>query len=105
MWLPLQTLGAAEWLGVTPERLMAEMRVLPRGGVPLNGLNQWIGLMRHVWWLKSLAAGLNLPGIRPLGGAVYRFLARHRYCLGGRCRMVPAPAGAHHRHAAFFEFP
>ena len=84
---------------------MAEMWVLPACATPLNGVDAWIGLMRHVWWLKSFAVMLNLPGIKHLAQAVYRWIARNRYCIAGRCRVLPRQTGDHHRHAAFFELP
>jgi predicted DCC family thiol-disulfide oxidoreductase YuxK len=105
VWLPMQTPGAAKRLGVTPERLMAQMWVLPAGAPPLGGVDAWIGLMRYVWWLKPLAVLLNLPGIERLAQTVYCWIARHRYCIAGRCRIIPPQSRDQHRHAAFFELP
>ena len=105
VWLPLQTAGTAERLGVTREQLMVEMWVLPTGARPLNGVDAWIGLMRHVWWLKPLGMVLGLPGIKPVAQAVYRWVARHRYCLAGQCRIGPGPDRHPHRHSAFLELP
>jgi predicted DCC family thiol-disulfide oxidoreductase YuxK len=105
VWLPLQTPGTAERLNVTSELLMAEMWVLPAGAPPLNGVEAWIGLMRHVWWLRPVALVLDLPGIRWLAQVVYRWIARNRYCIAGRCRIMPRPPREQHRHAAFLELP
>jgi predicted DCC family thiol-disulfide oxidoreductase YuxK len=105
VWLPMQTPGTAERLGITPEQLTAEMWVLPVGSPPLNGVNAWIGLMRHVWWLKPLAVALDLPGIKRLAQAGYRWIARNRYCLAGRCRILPRQPRDKHRHDAFLELP
>jgi len=105
VWLPLQTPGTAERLGVTPERLRAEMWFLPTGAAPLNGVDAWIGLMRHVGWLRPLAVVLDLPGLKRLALSTYRWLARNRHCLAGRCRVAARPPRPPHRHAAFLEFP
>jgi len=105
VWLPLQTPGTAERLGVAPELLMAEMWVLPRGAPPLSGVDAWIGLMRHVWWLEPFAVMLKLPGIRRPAQAFYRWVARNRYCIAGRCRILPRQPRNRHRHAAFLELP
>jgi len=105
VWLPIQTPGAAERLGVTPEQLMTEMWVSPRGAPPLSGVDAWIRLMGHVWWLKPLALVLDLPGIHRLGQAAYRSIARNRYCIAGRCRIVPRPPHPRHRGTTFFELP
>ncbi len=90
VWLPLQTPGTAARLGVTPEQLMAEMWVLPTGGCPTNGIGAWIELLRRVWWLSPLALLLRVPGPNKIGRAVYRWIARNRYCVAGRCQ-VPSP--------------
>jgi predicted DCC family thiol-disulfide oxidoreductase YuxK len=105
VWLPLQTPGTAERLGLGPERLMAEMWVLPVGAPPRQGVDAWIGLLPHVWWLKPLAITLRLPGLKHLARRAYRWMARHRYCVASRCRLEPRPATPKHRHTAFLEFP
>jgi predicted DCC family thiol-disulfide oxidoreductase YuxK len=106
VWLPMQTPATAERFGGTPGLLMAEMWVLPAGARALSGVDAWIGLMRYVWWLKPLAVVLNLPGSKRVSQAVYRWIARNRYCIAGRCRVSPRPPRKpHHRHAAFLEFP
>jgi predicted DCC family thiol-disulfide oxidoreductase YuxK len=105
VWLPMQTPGTEERLGVTPEQLVSEMWVLPAGAPAQNGVNAWIELMRHVWWLKPVAMAIGLPGIKRLAQAVYRWIARHRYCIAGRCR-IPLPRSANsERHAAFLKLP
>ena len=105
VWLPMQTPGTAERLGVTPERLTAEMWLLPAGASPLSGVDAWIGLMRHVWWLKPLAVALDLPGIKRLAKAGYGWIARNRYCIAGRCRLHPRQLHSKHRHTGFLELP
>jgi predicted DCC family thiol-disulfide oxidoreductase YuxK len=105
VWLPLQTPGTAARLGVTEEQLMAEMWLLPAGAYPINGFGAWIELMRRVWWLWPLASLLNLPGIRAVGQLIYRWVARNRYCIAGRCRIPPAQHKNPRRHAAFLELP
>jgi len=105
LWLPMQTPGTAERLGIAPELLMAEMWVLPAGASPLHGIGAWIGLMKHVWWLKPFAIVLDLPGIRSLAQTTYRWIARNRYCIAGRCHLSPPPPRGHRRHSAFLELP
>lgn len=105
VWLPMQTPGTAERLGIAPALLLAEMWVLPAGGSPLHGIGAWIRLMRHVWWLKPLAVVLDLPGIRGLAQTTYRWIARNRYCIAGRCRIPARQLRDRRRHTAFLELP
>jgi predicted DCC family thiol-disulfide oxidoreductase YuxK len=105
IWVPLQTPDTAERLGISPAMLMEEMWVLRIGASPLNGVDAWIELMRHVWWLNPLALVLNLPGIKRAAQAGYRWIARNRYCLAGRCRIPSRQASDRHRHGSFFELP
>jgi predicted DCC family thiol-disulfide oxidoreductase YuxK len=105
VWVPLQTPGTAERLGVAPELLMAEMWLLPAGAPPLSGVNAWIRLMRHVWWLKPFAVVLEAPGLTRLARAVYRWVARNRHCIGGQCRIPPRQSRNQHRPISFLELP
>lgn len=94
-WVPLQSPGAAARLGVPEAELLNELRVLPADGPALGGVDAVLALMRRVEWLRPLAWLLGLPGLRPLAAAGYRRLARHRHCLGGRCRLnLPTPRTA-----------
>jgi alginate O-acetyltransferase complex protein AlgI len=98
VWLPLQSPGTAERLGITHDQLMTEMWVLPVHGQPINGVGSWIELMRHVWWLWPLAFFLGLPGINHVGQVVYRWVARNRYCIAGRCEVKPKQKSGLHLH-------
>ena len=89
VWLPLQTPGSTARLGVTQEQLMAEMWVLPANHSPLNGINAWIELMCRVWWLWPLAILLRIRGVNRVAQAIYRWIARNRYCIGGSCPVNP----------------
>lgn len=105
VWLPLQTPGAAERLGAMPHLLMAKMWVLPAGDPQLNGVDAWIELMGHVWWLKPVAWTMDLPGLNRLARATYCWMARNRYCIAGRCGTTTRQGPGTHRHSAFFELP
>ena len=94
VWLPLQTPGAAERLGVTEAQLRAEMWLQFADGRTFSGVNAWSAQMRRVWWLWPLGAVLALPGFNAGARWVYRWIARHRYCLGGTCRIHAAGKAA-----------
>jgi predicted DCC family thiol-disulfide oxidoreductase YuxK len=105
VWLPLQTPGTAERLGITEAQLREEMWLQLADGRKFSGVNVWSVLMRRVWWLWPPGILLALPGFNAVARAVYRRIARNRYCLGGRCSLPPAGTRKPGRHAAFFELP
>jgi hypothetical protein len=81
----LQTPGTAERLGITEVQLQAEMWLQLADGRRFSGINAWSALMRRVWWLWPVGIVLALPGFNAVGRALYRWIANHRYCLGGLC--------------------
>jgi predicted DCC family thiol-disulfide oxidoreductase YuxK len=86
-WLPLQTPGLAIRLGLPETALFEEMKLQLANGRVIGGLNSWIALFRSVWWLWPVGTLLSLPGIHALSRACYRWIARNRYCFGGKCRV------------------
>lgn len=102
IWKPLQTPAAAQQLGVSEADLRDEMKLLTPEARVLGGVDAWARLFRSVWWLWPVGALLALPGARGLGAIVYRWVAQHRHCLSGACRLQ---AHASHRHTTFFEMP
>ena len=107
VWLPLQTPGTAERLGITGLQLRKAMWLLLADGRKFSGVNTWITLMCRVWWLWPLGFVLALPGFNTIGRALYRWIAKNRQCLGGVCT-IPShqrQVRNQHRHGAFFEFP
>lgn len=102
VWKPLQSPGAAAQLRVTEAELYAELKLLRPDSRVLGGIDAWTTLMRSVWWLWPLGALLTLPGLHAAGAWTYRWVARHRHCLGGACRLQTHPS---HRHTTFFELP
>lgn len=86
-WVPLQTPGAADRLGIPETGLLEEMKLLSPDQRVLGGIDAWACLLRSVWWLWPLGLLLSLPGFHAVGQACYRWIARHRACLGGQCRL------------------
>lgn len=91
VWVPLQTPGTAERLGITEAQLRAEMWLQLADGRKYSGVDAWSAPMRRVWWLWPLGATLALPGFNAVGRALYRWIARHRHCLGGVCSIPRRP--------------
>ena len=85
VWIPLQTPGTAERLGITETQLHTEMWLQLADGRKFNGISAWSVQMRRVWWLWPMGVVLALPGFKAVGRALYRWIAKHRHCIGGVC--------------------
>lgn len=100
VWLPLQTPGAARRLGITDSQLREEMWLELADGRKFRGVNAWSAQMRRVWWLWPLGVLLALPGCNAVAQDLYRWIARHRFCLGGTCAVQASGNTARPFHPA-----
>ena len=76
---------AREFPELPRERLLEQMYVVDRSGRARGGAEAVRYLSRRLPLLWPLAVPLHLPGSLPLWSGLYRFVARHRYRLAGRC--------------------
>ncbi len=106
-WKPLQTPGTAGRLGLSETELRRELCLRTAGGQVVGGWDACVRLIAAFPWLKPIALLLSAPGLRTLGRKGYRWVARHRHCLGGDC-LVSRPS-LHHprspRPIAFLDLP
>ena len=105
-FVPLDTPGVADALGVAPAELNRTMHLrLTEGGVH-TGVDAWRELFRAVGWLRPLAGLLGWPGINGVARAAYRWRAANRHCLSG-VSGLPHGFKVHHPHRAttFLELP
>lgn len=84
-WLPLQTPGTAERLGVPEVAFETRMHLLTSDGRVRHNADAFGYLCRSVWWLWPVGALLLVPGFREMGRLAYDWFARNRYRFGGRC--------------------
>ena len=83
-------------LGLSPNTGFDSMWVLPAAGPPLSGADGIIHLARRVWWARPLVWLSHAPfGLSALW-AGYRWVARHRSCAGGVCRVKDTTQLPHH---------
>jgi len=93
---PLQSSWVRERLAVREDVLLAEMRVLSVSGGVLGGADALVYLARELgsscgsWWARPLAITSRLPLVVPVLRFAYRWVARHRYCGQGACRVTSA---------------
>lgn len=77
---PLQDPRVATLLGLAPNLLLQEMRVLSVEGQVLGGAQAVTFLAGKIWWAWPLHAAAKVPGMRPLLRAAYRWVADRRHC-------------------------
>jgi len=117
VWLPIQTAGITEETGITEGELQKEMWLKLADGSKFSGVNAWIVLMHHVWWMWPLGHVIALPGINAGARVAYRWVAQNRHCLGGFCTIQSRTSATREqpeqtqvrkpsaRHQAFFQMP
>ena len=99
--MPMQAASSRERLGLRADELPEEMQLMLPDGRCLGGMTALAYMARSVWWLWPGAILVELPGLRFIAKAGYRWVARNRRCLGGACR----PPGKRRGTSAFFEMP
>lgn len=77
---PLQDPRVATLLGLAPNLLLQEMRVLTAEGQVLGGAQAVTFLAAKIWWAWPVHAAAKLPGMRLLLRAAYKWVADHRHC-------------------------
>jgi predicted DCC family thiol-disulfide oxidoreductase YuxK len=85
--LPLQTPGTTERLGITPSDLFARMHLITREGRRFVGADAFVEVGRHVRWAWPVVAATRFPGVMFLLRRGYDWIATHRYCFNGTCRL------------------
>lgn len=76
---------ARDFPEISREELLAQMYVVDRSGTARGGAEAVRFLARRLPLLWPLAVPLHIPGSLPLWRSLYRFVARHRYRIAGRC--------------------
>src|SRR5262245_19844519 len=83
----LQTPDACAMLGAAEEDRLKEMRLRLEDGTVFGGAAAVVEIARRIWWAWPLWAISRLPGaMRPMSVA-YDWVARHRGCANGTCRI------------------
>jgi len=90
---PLRTPWIGTQLGLSPEKLLTEMRLLLPDGRLYGGADAFLQIARRYWWAWPLYLFGRLPGVKPLLRVLYRQLARNRYCISDVCGIKPVATG------------
>ena len=90
---PLQTPDACARLGIAEEDRLKEMRLRLTDGIVFGGPSAVAELARKIWWAWPLWAFSRLPGAKRIMRAAYDWIARHRGCANGVCRVDRCSGG------------
>jgi hypothetical protein len=63
------------------------MKVLTHDGRTLGGADALIYLASRLWWSRPVSAIAQIPAVRRLLWRGYRWIAAHRSCIRGACRV------------------
>jgi predicted DCC family thiol-disulfide oxidoreductase YuxK len=81
----LQDRRVATLLGLPADQLLREMRVVTAEGELFGGADAIVYLTGQIWWAWPVYGAAQLPGVRRILRAGYRWLADHRVCSSGTC--------------------
>ena len=81
----LQDPRVRELLALPAGQLLLEMRVLTADGKQFGGADAMVYLARQVWWAWPLYALAQVPGMRGILRAGYRWVAARRHCAASAC--------------------
>jgi predicted DCC family thiol-disulfide oxidoreductase YuxK len=104
---PLQAPWVGERFGLGSEDPLFEMRLVTPGGRTLGGADAVAEICRSLWWVWPVWLLFQLPGGAPIFRSAYRWLARHRHCLGGSCEINGRHSHSpdHSVSSSFYELP
>jgi len=84
----LQDPRVATLLGLPPDQLLREMRVVTANNELYGGADAIVFLARQIWWGWPIYAAAQLPGMQQILQAGYRWFADHRNCSSGICAVT-----------------
>jgi predicted DCC family thiol-disulfide oxidoreductase YuxK len=82
---PLQDPRVGALLGMTPDELLREIRLLLSDGRQYGGAEAVVALAREIWWARPLVWFSRVPGGMETLRGWYRSIAMQRSCAAVRC--------------------
>ncbi|HEX4084859.1 MAG TPA: MBOAT family protein [Chthoniobacteraceae bacterium] len=70
---------------------LREMLLLTPDGRIYGGADAILHIAGYFWWAFSLRLLAGIPGMRERLRSLYRWIAAHRRCIGGRCALPRRP--------------
>jgi predicted DCC family thiol-disulfide oxidoreductase YuxK len=88
---PLQAPWVRTRLGLKPDELLVEMKLLASDEQVFGGVDALLQIARRIWWAWPLFAFAQLPGAMFLLRTNYCWVAANRYCFSGKCPITKNP--------------
>jgi len=82
---PLQDPRVGSLLGLSPEELLLELRILLSDGRQFGGAGAVLAVAEEIWWAHPLVWLSKLPGAMTVLNAGYRWVAARRSCSAVQC--------------------
>ncbi len=86
---PLQAPWVSDRLGVAPEAIASDLRLLLAEGRSVQGADVYRTVMKRIWWAYPLYLMASAPFLRTVFDRGYRTFADNRYRFSRACRMPP----------------
>jgi predicted DCC family thiol-disulfide oxidoreductase YuxK len=80
--VPLQTPWVQQRLALAGLEPLTELRLLTADGRIFGGADALLAVARRIWWARPVVWVSAIPGVKAALRAAYRFVARHRACMG-----------------------
>jgi predicted DCC family thiol-disulfide oxidoreductase YuxK len=84
----LQDARVSSLLGIPPDQLLREMRVITTDTKLYSGAEAVVFLAKQIWWAYPFYLAAQLPGMQPILRTGYRWFADHRNCSSGTCSVA-----------------
>jgi predicted DCC family thiol-disulfide oxidoreductase YuxK len=81
----LQASWTAKALGMTPEEVERDIRLLTKSGASYSGADVYLQVAKRIWWAWPFGVLFSLPGFNWIIWAGYRRFAANRHCVSGYC--------------------
>jgi predicted DCC family thiol-disulfide oxidoreductase YuxK len=81
----LQADWTAKALGLAPNELLKDIRLLTTDGNSYAGADVYLYVAKKIWWAWPLGVLFGLPGFNLLIWWGYRWFAANRQCVSGHC--------------------
>ena len=89
---PLQAPWVAERLGLAPDALLRDLRLVLDDGRQFVGADAYRYVMARLWWARPLGLLAGAPGLRRAFDAAYRAFADNRLVISHACGLNPPAA-------------